>query len=85
MLTTAFFFTQCGEDEETCEEDEICTVSVSVCCDDNDVCTYTYDGEEYSESEIVDALESQCTSVVIDGHFDVAAQLQNMRLKALGL
>lgn len=43
----------CNDDsKETCKQDEICTSKfVSACCT-NDVCTYTYNGKEYSEDEI---------------------------------
>jgi hypothetical protein len=55
LSITAFFIAiySCKVDsKETCQQDEICTSKfVSACCT-NDVCTYTYDGKEYSEDEI---------------------------------
>ena len=82
LTVVAFFFTQCGE-EDSCDADTICDVSVSVCCDADDVCTYTYNGDEYSESEITGALEAECS--VAHDDIDVLSRLQDLRFRALGL
>lgn len=64
----AVSLTNCSEeDEEVCEQDEICaSESVTTCCD-NDVCTWQYDGRTYSEDELAQlASDLGCTSAVAD-------------------
>jgi hypothetical protein len=54
------------DDEETCLQDEICEVMVTVCCDNDDVCVYKYDGKEYTEDQVDDlAEELGCGTVSI--------------------
>lgn len=48
----------CNEDsKESCLQDEICDITVTACCDDNDVCTYKYNGKDYPEDQYDQLLE----------------------------
>jgi hypothetical protein len=44
----------CEQDpEETCVPDEYCNEQiVTVCCDNNDVCVYKFNGKEYTEDQL---------------------------------
>ncbi|MDW7692411.1 hypothetical protein R9C00_13255 [Flammeovirgaceae bacterium SG7u.111] len=47
--------TNCSEGDDplkSCSQEEICTAkNVTACCDE-DVCTYQFDGKEYSEAQL---------------------------------
>lgn len=53
MLAMGFAISSCGDDDESCEKDELCEVEYSVCCssDNDDDCTYVVDGTEYDSFE----------------------------------
>ena len=51
LLVTAAIFSCKDDSKESCLQDEICDVTLTACCDDNDVCTYKYNGKEYSEDD----------------------------------
>jgi hypothetical protein len=66
-----FFLTiwySCEPDpKETCLQDEICQVTVTACCDDNNVCVYKYNGKEYTEDQLGDlANELGCVAVRVE-------------------
>lgn len=73
------------DDDETCEQDEICpNVEVTVCCTD-DECTYEYDGRTYNETEYADLVQNiDCDNAAAPFNEDsfVNQKLEAMTLKA---
>jgi len=69
---------------ETCVQDEICTaVFVDACCDDNDICVYKYNGNEYTEDEYDQlVIDTGCGSAKSAGTEDNITNVV-ARLKAL--
>jgi hypothetical protein len=51
VMTTVAIISCKSDSKESCLQDEICDVSVTACCDDNEVCTYKYNGKEYAEDD----------------------------------
>jgi len=81
LLTGAIvaFHTACEKDPvEACEQDLFCdgTMEVTACCTDGTDCYYTYNGQEYPDTEqgladLVEALDCGTTkSISIDGEND---------------
>ena len=78
--------TACEDDpKEACEQDLFCddTVEVTACCTDGTDCYYTYNGNDYPDtdqglSDLVEALDCATTkSISIDGpNADMVARLQ---------
>lgn len=78
MLTVAISFASCGDDDdETCEKDEVCEATITVCCTSETECKYNVDGTDYDSLE--DASESlECTaSAAPDG--DKSRVLQSLQ------
>ena len=80
------FLSNCGGDEETesCAEDEVCSTSVTACCDDV-ACVYKYNGKEYTEDQL-DQLTDDigCTGgiKIIDGESTVSLNLKTLMNRA---
>jgi len=56
----ALFLVSCEDDEEgsTCDIVEICEDNTTnLCCNDDQVCTYTFNGKDYSDDEYDDLVD----------------------------
>jgi len=88
IVTIIAVHTACEPDPtEACEQDMFCdnTVEVTACCTDGEDCYYTYNGQEYPDTEqglldLIAALDCPTTkSVSVDGANDsMYARLQTL-------
>ena len=67
-LSTVWYSCEEKPPEETCLADDYCEITVTVCCDDDNVCVFKYNGKEYPDTEqgMTDLLDDlNCVAVTI--------------------
>lgn len=86
VVLTAFMLGACSDDDdETCErDDDICTVTVTVCCTSETECKYQVGDQEYDTFEEA-VQDSECTTASKapdNGKSSIVQGFQNLTAKA---